>query len=188
VQARRSAWKAQQPHLDVAKLIFLDETWTSTNMTRRYGRAAHGERLVCAVPFGHWKTTTFIAGLCCHGLTAPFVIDQAVNGEIFQEYVRQCLVPVLAPGDIVVLDNLGSHKVAGVREAITAAGATVLYLPPYSPDLNPIEKLFAKFKALLRRAAERTVAALWKTIGELLDSFPPEECQNYFRSAGYVNN
>jgi len=157
-------------------------------MTRRYGRALQGERLVCSVPFGHWKTTTFIAGLRCQGLTAPFVIDHAVNGEIFKAYVQHYLVPVLTPGDIVVMDNLGSHKVAGVREAIASAGAMVWYLPPYSPDLNPIEKLFAKFKALLRKAAERTVAALWNTIGDLLDSFPPSECLNYFRSSGYVNN
>ena len=157
-------------------------------MTRRYGRAEKGDRLVCAAPFGHWKTTTFIAGLRCQGLTAPFVIDQAVNGELFKEYVRQCLVPVLTSGDIVILDNLGSHKVAGIREAITSAGAKLWYLPPYSPDLNPIEKLFSKFKALLRKAAGRTVEALWKAIGELLDSFSPRECLNYFRSSGYVND
>jgi len=174
--------------MDVSKLIFLDETWTSTNMTRRYGRAAKGERLVCSVPFGHWKTTTFIAGLRRHEVCAPFVIDQAVNGDVFKAYVQQCLVPVLKPGDIVVMDNLGSHKVAGIREAIESVGARVWYLPPYSPDLNPIEMLFSKFKALLRKAKERTVTALWKTIGLLLDSFSQTECQNYFAAAGYVKH
>lgn len=185
-QARRE-WQANQPLLDRTKLVFLDETWASTNMTRRYGRAPRGQRCVAAVPFGHWKTTTFIAGLRHDSVTAPLVIDGPMDGAVFLEYVRSFLCPTLRPGDIVIADNLGSHKVAGVREAIAARGASILYLPPYSPDLNPIEKLFAKLKALLRKAALRTVDALWDHIGVLLDTFSSEECSNYFASSGYVN-
>lgn len=131
------------------------------------------------------ETTTFVAGLRCDGLTAPFVIDGAMNGDIFRAYVRRCLAPTLRPGDVVVMDNLAAHKVAGIREAIEAAGARVVYLPPYSPDLNPIEQAFAKLKALLRKAAERTIPALWDRIGTLLDAFTPDECLNYFKHAGY---
>jgi transposase len=167
--------------------VFLDETWASTNMARRYGRAPRGQRCVAAVPHGHWKTTTFIAGLRHDSVTAPLVIDGAMDGQVFLAYVQSILCPTLQPGDIVIADNLGSHKVAGVKEAIAAKGATILYLPPYSPDLNPIEKLFAKLKALLRKAAIRTVDALWDHIGVLLDAFSPDECRNYFASAGYVN-
>jgi transposase len=155
-------------------------------MTRRYGRAPRGQRLVAAVPHGHWKTSTFVAGLRRTGLTAPLVVDGAINGDTFRAYVEQVLAPALKRGDIVILDNLSSHKVAGVRQAIEAAGATLVYLPPYSPDLNPIEHAFAKLKALLRKLAARTVASLWTALGDLLDRFTPQECANYFASAGYV--
>jgi transposase len=165
--------------------VFLDETWVKTNMTRLRGRAPRGERLVANVPHGHWKTTTFLAALRVGGLTAPLVVDGAINGEVFLGYVRQQLAPTLDPGDIVVMDNLAAHKVAGVREAIEAAGARVLYLPPYSPDLNPIELVFAKFKWLVRSAAARDVESLWRLCGQLLDRFTPHECNNYFRHCGY---
>jgi transposase len=144
--------------------------------------------LIAAVPYGHWKTTTFVAALRTSGLTAPLVIDGPINGEVFLAYVEQQLAPTLKPGDVVVLDNLSSHKRAGVREAIEAAGAVLLYLPPYSPDLNPIEQAFAKFKWLLKSAAERTVEALWHTCGQLLDAFTPTECRNYIHHCGYRYN
>jgi transposase len=142
--------------------------------------------LVDYVPHGHWKTTTFLAGLREKGLTAPLVVDGAINGEIFLAYVQQHLAPALKPGDIVIMDNLSSHKVAGVQEAIEAAGASLMFLPPYSPDFNPIEQVFSKLKALLRKARERTVSALWDRIGKLLDRFEPAECRNYFRNSGYA--
>jgi transposase len=154
-------------------------------MARRYGRAPVGERLVCAVPHGHWKTTTFVAALRVDGLSCPLVIDGAVNGDLFVAYVEQQLVPTLRPGDVVVMDNLSSHKRARVREAIEGAGCTLLYLPPYSPDLNPIERAFSKLKALLRKAGERTVEGLWAFLGSALDLFSPDECRNYFRHSGY---
>ena len=154
-------------------------------MVRRYGWGPKGGRLVDDAPFGHWKTTTFIAGLRASGVIAPFVLDGPMTGEMFLVYVRQFLAPELKPGDIVVMDNLAAHKVAGVREAIRAAGASVLYLPPYSPDLNPIEQMFSKLKALLRKAAARTREALWITIGQLLDLFTPAECRNYVANSGY---
>lgn len=154
-------------------------------MARRYGRSARGQRLVAAVPHGHWMTSTFVAGLRCSGITAPCVIDGAINGETFLAYVEQFLAPTLAPGDIVVMDNLSSHKVAGVREAIAARGASLLYLPPYSPDLNPIEQLFAKLKALLRAAAARSVHDLWAVLASFLQRFLPAECANYLANAGY---
>jgi transposase len=155
-------------------------------MARLRGRAPRGERLVGKVPQGHWKTTTFVAGLRSTALTAPGVIDGPMNGNAFLAYVEQVLVPSLRPGDIVVMDNLSAHKVPGVRQAIEAAGATLSYLPPYSPDFNPIEQLFAKLKTLLRKAGERSVAGLWNRIAELLDAFTPTECANYFRNAGYA--
>jgi transposase len=155
-------------------------------MTRLRGRALEGERLIAKVPHGHWKTTTFLAALRVDGLTAPLVVDGAINGELFLSYVRQQLVRTLHPGDIVVMDNLSAHKVAGVRQAIEAAGARVLYLPPYSPDLNPIELVFAKFQWLVRSAAARTVESLWQICGQLLDRFTSTECRNYFRHCGYT--
>jgi transposase len=154
-------------------------------MARLRGRAPKGERLRAGIPHGHWKTTTFVAGLRLTGLVAPMVLDGPINRNAFQAYVDQVLVPALSPGDVIVMDNLGSHKGPAVRRAIEAAGATLLYLPPYSPDFNPIENAFAKLKALLRKAAERTVDALWTTIGYLLNAFTPTECANYFRAAGY---
>lgn len=157
-------------------------------MTPLRGWAPRGERCLGSAPHGHWKTTTFVAALRHDALTAPMVTDGPINGALFLGWVRTFLCPTLRPGDIVIADNLSSHKVAGVREAIESVGATICYLPPYSPDLNPIEKLFAKFKALLRRAQARTVEALWQRIGELLDDFSPQECANYFRASGYVIN
>lgn len=187
VAEARAAWAQGQSKLDPERLLFIDETGTSTDMARLRGRAPRGERLVGKVPYGHWKTTTFVAALRSTALTAPCVIDGPMNGNAFLAYVEQILAPTLKPGDIVILDNLGAHKVAGVREAIEAAGARLLYLPPYSPDLNPIEQLFAKLKALLRKAAERSVEALWNRIAELLGAFTHEECTNYFRNAGYAS-
>jgi transposase len=185
VAARRQPWRADQPALDPDRLVFVDETWASTNMARTYGRAPVGERLVGPVPHGHWKTTTFIAALRAGGLTAPRVIDGAVTGDLFVAYVRQVLVPTLRPGDVVVRDNLACHQRAEVRAAIEAAGGQVRYLPPYRPDLNPIELAFAKLKALLRKAGKRTVEELWTFLGEALDAFAPAECRNYFRHSGY---
>lgn len=185
-QARRK-WRVQQRRWDAAQLVFLDETWASTNMARRYGRAPRGTRCVAAVPHGHWKTTTFIAALRHNGLTAPLLLDGPVDGAAFLAYIQAVLAPTLRPGDIVVADNLASHKVAGVHEAIARRGAAIVYLPPYSPDLNPIEKLFAKLKALLRKAAKRSVDALWDHFAVLLDAFSPQECAHYFTASGYVS-
>jgi transposase len=186
VAAARAEWAEGQTDLDPERLVFIDETGTSTNMVRLRGRAPRGERLVGKVPHGHWKTTTFVAALRSTALTAPCVIDGPMNGNAFLAYIEQILAPSLVPSDIVVMDNLSAHKVSGVREAIEATGATLLYLPPYSPDFNPIEQLFAKLKALLRKAAERSVDGLWRRIAELLTAFPPAECSNYFRNAGYA--
>jgi transposase len=169
-------------------LVFIDETWASTKMARTHGRTLRGERLRVAVPHGHWKTTTFVAGLRNSGMVAPMVLDGPINGELFQDYVDQILVPELREGDVVVMDNLGSHKGAGVRAAIEAAGASLLYLPPYSPDFNPIENAFAKLKAMLRKAAARTVDTLWNVIGRAIETFTPRECANYFAAAGYDPN
>jgi transposase len=174
-----------QAGLDPSKLVFIDETWAKTNMTRLRGRSFCGARLVASIPHGHWKTTTFLAGLRTCGLTAPLVVDGAINGEMFLGYVRQHLAPTLTAGDVVIMDNLSSHKRVGVREAIETAGATLLYLPPYSPDLNPIENAFAKFKWLLKSTPQRTIESLWNACGQLLDRFTEPECRNYFRHAGY---
>ena len=185
VVARRRRWRGWQGYMDPARFVFLDETSAATNMVRRYGRSPAAERLVASVPHGHWRTTTFVAGLRLSGVTAPLVLDGPMTGAAFLAYVEQMLAPVLAPGDVVVLDNLAAHKVDGIAQAVHAAGASILYLPPYSPDLNPIEQLFAKLKALLRQTAARTVDGLWNAIGRLLDRFPPAECANYLRSCGY---
>ena len=157
-------------------------------MARRYGRSPRGERVVAAIPHGHWKTTTFIAALRHDRITAPCVFDGPINGVSFLAWVEQALVPTLSAGDIVIMDNLSSHKVAGVREALEAVGAAPLYLPSYSPDFNPIEQVFAKLKTLLRKADERTVEATWRRIGTLLDHFSPQECANYIANAGYASN
>jgi transposase len=171
--------------MNPARLVFLDETWTKTNMTRTHGRSPRGERLLGAVPHGHWKTTTFLAGLRHDRLVAPLVLDGAINGEIFRNWVEQFLAPTLQPGDVVIADNLGSHKVAGVRQAIEARGATMMFLPGYSPDLNPIEMVFAKLKALLRAAEPRTRESLWNSIGRMIDRFGAAECAAYLRHCGY---
>jgi len=171
--------------MDGACFVFLDETSASTAMARLYGWGPKGERLIDAVPAGHWKTTTFVAGLRHDGVIAPFVLDGPMTGEMFRAYVEQMLAPALSPGDAVVMDNLPAHKVTGVEEAIRAVGASLLYLPAYSPDLNPIEQLFAKLKALLRKAAARTRDALWDSIGALLDAFTPAECQTYLANSAY---
>lgn len=185
VRAKRDEWKAAQPSLDPRKLVFVDETWASTNMARTHGRSPRGERLVMDVPHGHWKTTTFVAALRADGMTAPTVIDGPVTGDLFVAYVEQQLVPTLRPGDIVVMDNLACHKRAGVERAIVAAGCELRLLPAYSPDLNPIEKAFSKLKAGLRKAAKRTVREVEDLLGQLSDTFAPTECCNYFRSCGY---
>ncbi|WP_091712264.1 IS630 family transposase [Methylobacterium phyllostachyos] len=185
VKAAREAWFEGQPDLDPSRLVFLDETWTATNMARTRGRSPRGERLRSPVPHGHWKTTTLVAGLRLSGIAAPFVLDGPINRDAFQTYVERVLVPELTPGDIVVMDNLGSHKGPAARAAIEAAGARLLFLPPYSPDFNPIEMAFSKLKALLRKAAERTVEGLWSAIGRLIDTVTPDECANFFAAAGY---
>ena len=154
-------------------------------MARRYGRALRGERLRAGVPHGHWKTTTFVAGLRLSGIVAPFVLDGAINRTAFETYVDKVLVPELSPGDVVIMDTLSSHKGPRVRAMIEAVGASLLYLPPYSPDFNPIENAFAKLKALLRKTAARTIPALWNAIGRFIDNFTPAECANYFAAAGY---
>lgn len=184
---RREQWKKYQKRIDPRRLVFIDETWAKTNMTRTHGRAARGKRLVAKVPQGHWRTLTFLAALRADRIDAPCVLDGPVNGRSFLAYVEQILVPTLTPGDVVVMDNLGSHKTQAVRKAIRAVGAKLLFLPPYSPDLNPIEQMFSKLKTLLRKAEERTVTATWKRIGTLLEAFSPQECANYLSNSGYAS-
>jgi transposase len=187
VARRRARWKRHQGKLDPTRLVFLDETWAKTNMTRTHGRCARGKRLVAKAPHGRWRTLTFLAALRCDRIEAPCVIDGPINGRSFLAYVEQLLVPTLAPGDIVIMDNLGSHKGQAVRKAIRAAGAKLFFLPPYSPDLNPIEQVFAKLKTLLRKAEERTVEATWRRIGSLLTAFTRNECSNYLVNSGYAS-
>lgn len=187
VARRRVRWRRHQSRLDPARLVFIDETWAKTNMAPLRGWCARGRRLVGKVPHGHWQTMTFIAALRHDRISAPCVIDGPINGESFLAYVEQLLVPTLEAGDIVIMDNLGSHKGRAVRNAVRAAGAHLLFLPPYSPDLNPIEQVFAKLKALLRKAGERTVDTTWRRIGSLLAQFAPSECANYLRNAGYAS-
>lgn len=182
----RERWKAGQASLDPTRLVFVDETGTNTKMVRLYGRAPKGQRVIGSQPWGHWKTTTFVAGLRIGEITAPFVLDGPMNRDAFEAYVEHILAPTLFAEDIVVMDNLPAHKGDKVRELIEARGARLLLLPPYSPDLNPIEMAFSKLKTLLRRAAERTVPGLWDRIGQLLDAFTPQDCANYFRHAGYA--
>lgn len=185
VRRLREGWAARLAGVAAEHLVFLDETSATTKMTRRRGRCARGQRLVMTVPHGHCKTTTLVVALRTAGLEAPTVIDGAMNGDLFLAYVQQQLVPELHEGDVVVMGNLASHEKAGVVEAIEAAGARVEYLPPYSPDYNPIELAFSKPKALLRKAGERTVDGLWKLIGRLMDEFTPTQCQNFLRHCGY---
>lgn len=183
--AARQHWRAQAAQWDGQRLVFLDETALQTKLTRRYGRSRRGARLVAKVPHGHWQTTTLIAALRSHQLTAPAVLDGPVDGPSFVAYVEQVLAPTLQPGDCVVMDNLACHKVAGVRQAIEAAGARVRYLPPYSPDFNPIEQVFAQLKARLRAVAPRTMARLWAAVWPALATISPLECAHYIRHAGY---
>lgn len=183
--AARKAWRRKQSKLDPRRLVFIDETSATTNMTRRYGRRRRGERLVCKVPHGHWKTSTFIAALRHNRVTAPLLLDGPMNGQTFKAYVEQILAPTLRRGDIVVMDNVAIHKVAGVRQAIEARGATLVYLPPYSPDLNPIEQFFSKLKAILRKAAPRSIECLRTSIRSCLELVPSKECAAFLAHAGY---
>ena len=182
---RRAQWVRYQDRIDPARLVFIDETWTKTNMAPLRGWAPIGQRIKAKVPNGHWKTMTFLAALRRDRVEAPWLIDGPINGERFRLYVEKALVPSLRPGDIVVMDNLGSHKGKAVRRAIRAAGARLFFLPKYSPDLNPIEQLFAKLKHWLRTAAKRTVETVCQAIGEVLNRITPDECSNYFANAGY---
>src|SRR5215470_2707558 len=187
VARARRRWIREQGMLDPTRLVFIDETGVSTNMARLRGRAPRGERVIGRVPLGEWKTITFVAALRRNGLTAPMVIEGSMTGEVFRAYVEQCLVPTLRRNDIVVMDNLKPHKAAGIEEAIGKVGATVLYLPKYSPDLNPIELLYSKFKGYLRKAAERTVAGLRRAIRKFAPLIGARECASYFRHAGYAS-
>jgi transposase len=185
VKAARATWRDNQRSLDPDQLVFVDETGVSTNMDRLRGRAPLGERLIGKIPHGHWNITTFVAGLRRDGIIAPLVTDGAMNGAIFRAWIEQSLTNKLRTGDIVIMDNLAVHKVAGVRRAIEDAGARLIYLPPYSPDLNPIEMMFSKLKSLLRKAKERTMRAVWDRIGTSLSEFLPAECANYLAHQGY---
>jgi transposase len=188
VAKARTEWRESQPSLNPGQLIFIDETWTKTNMVRLFGRSKRGTRLIDTSPHGHWKTSTFIAALRADGLVAPAVFDGAINGDLLLAYIEHVLVPTLTTGDIVVMDNLSCHKKPAVQHAIEAAGASVRFLPAYSPDLNPIEQVFAKLKSLLRRMAIRTVDALWKALGSITDCVTPEECKNFIHHAGYFQS
>ena len=185
VTRRRAWWRAEQRRLDPTKLVFIDETWCKTNMTRLRGRAPRGERLVEKVPHGHWKTTTLIAALDHRGMRCATTVDGAVNADVFVAFTRQVLAPTLRPGQTVVMDNLSSHKVAAVREAIEDAGASPLYLPPYSPDLNPIELAFSKLKQLMRSAKHRLVRDLWQDTQRMLDRITPIDAEHFFSHCGY---
>jgi transposase len=187
IARRRQRWKKYQGRLDAKRLVFIDETWAKTNMTRRHGRCARGIRLVAKVPQARWRTLTFLAALRCDRIVAPCVIDGPINGASFRAYVEQFLVPTLSRGDVVIMDNLGSHKGQVVRRLIRAAGAKLFFLPRYSPDLNPIEQVFSKLKALLHKADRRTTEDTWRRIGSLLDHFTAEECANYLANAGYAS-
>lgn len=182
---RRAQWAARQSLVDPARLVFIDETWTKTNMAPLRGWAPRGERLRAQVPHAHWKTMTFLAALRNDRVEAPWLLDGPINGETFRLYVDKVLVPTLRRGDIVVMDNLGSHKSRAVRQAIRSVGARLLFLPKYSPDLNPIEQLFSKLKHWLRKAAARTTDAVFNALGPILETVSPDECSNYFAHAGY---
>lgn len=187
MRRRREQWRRHQHRIDPARLVFIDETWVKTNMAPLRGWALKGERLPGAAPFGHWNTSKFIAALRHDRIDAPWVFDGPVNGDIFRTYVKRVLVPTLRSGDVVVMDNLGSHKSQAVRDAIRSVGAHLLFLPPYSPDLNPIEQAFAKLKHWMRDAATRSQETLWRTVGTILDRFTPNECANYLKNAGYAS-
>lgn len=188
VARRRAQWIKYQSRIDARRLVFLDETWAKTNMAPLRGWSPRGVRLRAKVPHGRWKTMTFLAALRCDRIEAPWLIDGPINGERFRIYVERVLAPVLEPGNIVIMDNLGSHKGKAVRRAIRAVGAKLILLPKYSPDLNPIEQVFAKLKHLLRKTAARTTDSVCDAIGQLLEAFTPEECANYFRNSGYRPN
>jgi transposase len=188
IARRRRRWRSWQAHLDPRRLVFIDETWIKTSMAPLRGWGPKGHRLRGFAPHGHWQTLTFLGALRCDQLTAPCVFDGPINGECFRAYVEQQLVPVLKPGDIVIMDNLGSHKSAALRRILRAAGARLWYLPPYSPDLNPIEQAFAKIKHWMRSAQQRTVEDTWRHLGSLLTTIQPNECNNYFANAGYASD
>jgi transposase len=188
IARRREQWRRYQTRIDPARLVFIDETWTKTNMAPLRGRAPCGARLLAKVPWGHWNTMTFIAALRHDRIEAPWLLDGPINAERFRTYVEQVLVPTLRPNDLVLMDNLGSHKGVAVRRAIRNAGARLFLLPKYSPDLNPIEQVFAKLKHLLRKAATRSQDAVCDAIGRLLHTYTPQECSNYFENAGYQQN
>ena len=187
VARKRTRWKTYQDRIDRKRLVFIDETWIKTNMAPLRGWGPRGQRLKALAPYGHWKTMTFLAALRHDRIDAPFVFDGPINGNSFKAYVTEVLVPALEPGDVVVLDNLGSHKSKAVRNVIRAVGAHLLFLPPYSPDLNPIEQVFAKLKHLMRKASQRTVESTWRKTGDLLSLFSPAECQNYLTNSGYAS-
>lgn len=184
---KRRRWHSWQTRLDPARLVFIDETWIKTNMAPARGWGPKGVRLRSFVPHGHWRTLTFLGALRHDRLTAPCVFDGPINGECFRAYVQHILLPALKPGDIVILDNLGSHKSKAVRQMVHGAGARLWYLPPYSPDLNPIEQAFAKIKHWMRQAQRRTVEDTWRQIGYLVETIQPPECANYFLNAGYAS-
>lgn len=188
VARRRQQWIKYQDRVDPSRLVFIDETWTKTNMAPLRGWAPRGRRLVTKVPHGHWNTTTFLAALRYDRIEAPWLLEGPIDGESFAIYVEKVLLPTLRPGDIVVMDNLGSHKGKIIRRLIRSVGAKLLFLPKYSPDLNPIEQVFAKLKHLLRKAAARTVETVCAAIGELLGAFTKHECANYFKNSGYAPN
>lgn len=185
IARKRLRWKTHQHRIEPKRLVFIDETWVKTNMAPLRGWGPKGKRLTAHVPHGHWKTLTFIAALRKDRIDAPWVIDGPINANLFTVYVEKVLVPTLAQGDVVILDNLGSHKGEAVRKAVRGAGAHLLFLPPYSPDLNPIEQVFSKLKHLMREAQQRTIETTWRKAGELLDRFSPSECANYFKNSGY---
>jgi transposase len=187
VARRRRRWRSWQARLDPARLVFIDETWIKTSMAPLRGWGRKGDRIRAFTPQGRWRTLTFLGALRCDRLTAPCVFDGPINGECFRAYVAQQLVPALKQGDIVIMDNLGSHKSAALRHMIKAAGARLWYLPPYSPDLNPIEQAFAKIKHWMRAAQKRTVEDTWRHIGSLITTIAPTECSNYFTNAGYAS-
>ncbi len=185
IARKRERWKAHQGRVAPSRLVFIDETWVKTNMAPLRGWGPRGQRLKAHAPYGHWKTLTFIAALRHNRIDAPWVIDGPINGELFRLYVEKVLAPTLSPGDVVIMDNLGSHKGKAAHAAIRAKGAHLIFLPPYSPDLNPIEQVFAKLKHLMRRAQPRNVEATWRKAGQLLDFFSPSECANYLVNSGY---
>ena len=183
---RRAQWTQYQDRVEPERLVFIDETWTKTNMAPLRGWAPRGQRLIARVPHGRWRTTTFLAALRLDRIDAPWLLEGPIDGESFRTYIERVLVPTLREGDIVIMDNLGSHRGKAVRQLIRAAGAKLFFLPKYSPDLNPIEQVFAKLKHLLRKAAARTPETICATIGEILGAFTPQECANYFRNSGYA--